>query len=60
MIIIAACVNPKMNKETEKVFKELRSIAIQTITLFFKQVYLRKGLPFYEAGNMDALRSLFM
>jgi DNA-damage-inducible protein J len=43
---ITARVDPKLKKETEKVFDELGLSTSQAITLFFKQVNLRKGLPF--------------
>ena len=43
---ITARVDPKLKRETEKVFDELGLSTSQAITLFFKQVNLRKGLPF--------------
>jgi DNA-damage-inducible protein J len=39
-------VDPKLKRETEEVFDELGLSTSQAITLFFKQVSLRKGLPF--------------
>jgi len=43
---ITARVDPQLKRETEKVFDELGLSTSQAITLFFKQVNLRKGLPF--------------
>jgi DNA-damage-inducible protein J len=43
---ITARVDPKLKRETEEVFDELGLSTSQAITLFFKQVKMRKGLPF--------------
>ena len=43
---ITARVDPKLKRETEEVFDKLGLSTSQAITLFFKQVNLRKGLPF--------------
>jgi DNA-damage-inducible protein J len=43
---INARVDPQLKRETEKVFDELGLSMSQAITLFFKQVSMRKGLPF--------------
>lgn len=44
--MVTARVDPNLKKETEKVFKELGLTTTQAITLFYKQVNLRRGLPF--------------
>ena len=44
--MVTARVDPKLKHETEKVFKELGLTTTQAITLFYKQVNLRRGLPF--------------
>ena len=43
---ITARIDPNLKRETERVFNELGLSTSQAITLFFKQVNLRKGLPF--------------
>jgi DNA-damage-inducible protein J len=43
---ITARIDPKLKRETEEVFNELGLSTSQAITLFFKQVKMRKGLPF--------------
>jgi len=46
---ITARIDPELKQETEKVFTQLGLSTTQAITLFFKQVTLRKGLPFAVA-----------
>ena len=43
---ITARIDPNLKRETEKVFDALGLSTSQAINLFFKQVNLRKGLPF--------------
>jgi DNA-damage-inducible protein J len=43
---ITARIDPSLKQETEKIFDELGLSTTQAITLFFKQVTLRQGLPF--------------
>ena len=42
-------IDARLKKETEKVFDELGLSTTEAVTLFFKQVSLRKGLPFAVA-----------
>ena len=44
--MVTARVDPMLKKKTEEVFKELGLTTTQAITLFYKQVNLRRGLPF--------------
>ena len=43
---ISARIDPELKREAERVFKELGLTATQAITLFYKQVELKRGLPF--------------
>ena len=47
--MITARVDPQLKHETEKVLKDLGLTTTQAITLFFKQISLRKALPFAVA-----------
>jgi DNA-damage-inducible protein J len=47
--LITARIDPELKQETEKVFEELGLTMTQAITLFFKQVKMRQGLPFAVA-----------
>jgi len=42
-------VDPKLKQESEKVLKSLGLSTTQAITLYLKQITLRKGLPFAVA-----------
>lgn len=44
--LVTARIDPELKQETEKVFNELGLTTTQAITLFFKQVNMRQGLPF--------------
>ena len=44
--MVRARMQPKLKKQAEKVFERLGLNATQAITLFYKQVGLRGGLPF--------------
>ena len=44
--VISARIDPELKRDAEEVFKELGLTATQAITLFYKQVELRRGLPF--------------
>ena len=46
---ITARIDPELQQETEKVFQELGLSMTQAITLFFKQIKMRQGLPFAVA-----------
>ncbi len=43
---IRARIEPSLKEDTECIFKRLGLTATQAITLFYKQVELKKGLPF--------------
>ncbi|MFZ1728906.1 MAG: type II toxin-antitoxin system RelB/DinJ family antitoxin [Bacteroidota bacterium] len=43
---VHARIEPGLKEEVEAVFQKLGLTASQAITLFYKQVELRKGLPF--------------
>ena len=44
--MVRARVQPGLKEKAEKVFRKLGLSATQAITLFYRQVELRKGLPF--------------
>ena len=43
---VRARVEPKLKQEAERVFETLGLSATQAVTLFYRQVTLRNGLPF--------------
>ena len=43
---VRARIEPRLKKEAEHVLEDLGLSATQAITLFYRQVTLRKGLPF--------------
>ncbi|MHC4325680.1 MAG: type II toxin-antitoxin system RelB/DinJ family antitoxin [Planctomycetota bacterium] len=43
---VRARIEPNLKNQAEKVFRELGLSTTQAITLFYKQVELRNGLPF--------------
>jgi DNA-damage-inducible protein J len=43
---VRARIEPRLKKEAEHVLGDLGLSATQAITLFYRQVTLRKGLPF--------------
>ncbi len=43
---VHARIEPTLKNETEELFHELGLSVTQAITLFYKQVQMRKGLPF--------------
>ena len=47
--LITARIDPDLKRETEKVLAEIGLSTSQAITLFFKQIAMRKGLPFAVA-----------
>ena len=67
---IRARVQPELKDKAENVFRKLGLTTTQAITLFYKQVELRNGLPFEVAipnkttygtfTNTDAGRSLIV
>jgi len=43
---VRARIEPDLKDKAERVFRKLGLTSTQAITLFYKQVELRKGLPF--------------
>lgn len=43
---VRARIEPHLKDEAERIFRELGLSTTQAITLFFRQVKLRRGLPF--------------
>jgi len=48
-VIISARVDPQLKQDSEKILKGLGLSTTQAITLYLKQITLRKGLPFAVA-----------
>jgi len=44
--MIRARTEPNLKQEVERIFKELGLTVTEAINLFFRQIRLRKGLPF--------------
>ena len=44
--MVRARIEPELKKHTEEIFKQLGLSVTQAITLFYKRVEARKGLPF--------------
>ncbi|MBU4271982.1 MAG: type II toxin-antitoxin system RelB/DinJ family antitoxin [Planctomycetes bacterium] len=44
--MVRARVEPKLKQDAERLFEQLGLSATQAITLFYRQVALRRGLPF--------------
>lgn len=56
--IVRARVEPELKENVERVFGELGLSTSQAITLFLKQVELRRGLPFpVEIPNAETLKT---
>ena len=53
---VRARIQPKLKKKAENVFRELGLSATQAITLFYRQVELRRGLPFDLAIPTETTR----
>jgi DNA-damage-inducible protein J len=43
---IRACIEPRLKKEAETILTRIGLSASQAITIFYRQVALRRGLPF--------------
>ncbi|MFC2164558.1 type II toxin-antitoxin system RelB/DinJ family antitoxin [Acidobacteriota bacterium] len=56
---IRARVEPELKTKAEKVFRKLGLTTTQAITLFYKQVELRDGLPFQIAIPNKTTRRTF-
>lgn len=55
---VRARIEPKLKNRAETVFKRLGLNATQAITVFYKQVELRDGLPFDVAiPNAETIRT---
>ena len=56
---ISARINSADKKSAEDVFKKLGVTASQAIALFYKQVYLRRGIPFpVELPNQTTIDAI--
>jgi len=56
---IRARIEPDLKNKAEKVFRELGLSTTQAISLFYKQVELRNGLPFEVVIPNDMTRRTF-
>jgi len=56
---VHARIEPDLKNEAEDLFRELGLSTTQAITLFYKQVQLRKGLPFDVILPNKATRKTF-
>jgi DNA-damage-inducible protein J len=56
---VRARIEPDLKNKAEQVFRDLGLTATQAITLFYKQVELRKGLPFDVVIPNETTRRTF-
>ena len=56
---VRARIQPKLKEEAEAVFQRLGLSTTQAITLFYKQVQLREGLPFEIAFPTPGTKRTF-
>ena len=56
---VRARIEPDLKNKAEQVFRDLGLTATQAITLFYKQVELRKGLPFDVVIANETTRRTF-
>ena len=56
---IRARIEPALKNKAENIFRRLGLTTTQAITLFYKQVELRKGLPFDIAIPNETTRQTF-
>ena len=57
--MIRARVEPALKRQAEECFSELGLSATEAITLFYKQVTLRRGLPFdVRIPNAETIEAL--
>ena len=56
---IRARIEPNLKNKAEQVFRDLGLSTTQAITLFYKQVELRKGLPFDVVIPNETTRRTF-
>ena len=57
--MVRARIRPALKNNAEKVFHKLGLSATQAITIFYRQVELRKGLPFGVAIPNATTRTTF-
>lgn len=56
---IRARIEPELKNKAEHIFHQLGLTTTQAITLFYKQVHLRKGLPFDVAIPNETTQRTF-
>ncbi len=56
---VQARIEPKLKREVERILSTLGLTTTQAITLFFKQMELRKGLPFPVEIPNEITRTTF-
>lgn len=56
---IRARIEPELKEKAEHIFHQLGLTVTQAITLFYRQVELRKGLPFDVSLPNDVTRRTF-
>ena len=56
---VRARIEPDLKNKAEQVFRDLGLTTTQAITLFYRQVDLRKGLPFDVVIPNEATRRTF-
>jgi len=57
--MVRARLEPNLKKHTEAIFQELGLSVTQAITLFYKQVEIKKGLPFNVVIPNDETLKVF-
>ncbi len=57
--MIRARTEPKLKKEVESIFSELGITSTEAINIFYKQVRLRKGIPFEVKIPNKVTRKVF-
>ena len=57
--MVRARIEPDLKDKAEQVFRKLGLTTTQAITLFYKQVELRNGLPFEVAMPNETTRRTF-
>ena len=56
--MIRARIEPELKTEVENIFRQLGLTVTEAITLFYRQVYLHRGLPFpIRVPNSTTLRT---
>jgi DNA-damage-inducible protein J len=56
---VRARVEPELKDKAEGIFRQLGLTATQAVTMFYRQVELRKGLPFSVALADETTRRTF-